>query len=98
MTVATLEQPAVLKLRYDGALVTSASAQEGLGIYRWDPNSEEWQAVGGSLDEAQRAMVAPVATLGTYALMAPPGPWNQVPLNTVFLPIVLKQMPPDAQP
>jgi hypothetical protein len=64
-----------------------------LDIYRWDPNEETWQAVAGELDEGQRALVAPVTALGTYALLAPPGPWNEPPRNFVFLPIILKGGP-----
>jgi len=88
--LVTLEKPAVLKLRYDGALVTSASAPEGLGTYRWDPDGKRWQAVEGELDEEQRVMVAPVDTLGAYALLAPPGLWM---CNHVFLPLILKGVP-----
>ena len=57
-----LEKPAILKLHYDGALINQSSAPEGLGIYRWNPNSEMWQAVPGGLDEEQRAVVASVRT------------------------------------
>jgi len=88
--LVTLEKPAVLKLHYDKSLVRSSSAPEGLGIYRWDPISETWQEVPGSLDEEQKAMVASVTTLGTYALLAPPGPWMEPLPNEVFLPIVIK--------
>jgi hypothetical protein len=88
--LVTLEQPAILTLRYDGTLVTLSSAPEGLGIYRWNPIGETWQAVPASLDEGQRVMAAPVTALGTYALLAPPGPWMR---NLVFLPLVLKGVP-----
>jgi len=88
--LVTLEKPAVLRLHYDGALVTSASAPAGLGLYRWDPRGERWQAVEGELDEEQRVIVAPVTALGTYALLAPPGPWMR---NLVFLPLILKRVP-----
>jgi len=74
--MVTLEKPGILKLHYDGALVNRSSAPERLGLYRWDPNNETWQAVPGSLDEEQKAMIAAVTTLGTYALMSPPGPWS----------------------
>jgi N-acetylneuraminic acid mutarotase len=82
-----LEKPSVLTLHYDGALVNSSLAPEGLGIYRWDPSDGTWQEIGGSLDEEQKAMVAPVTTLGTYALLAPPSEWEP---SRVFLPIILK--------
>jgi YVTN family beta-propeller protein len=81
-----LEKSVVLKLHYDGALINQSSVPEGLGIYRWDPNSEMWQVVPGSLDEEQKAVVTTVMTLGTYALMAPPGPW----VDVIFLPLILK--------
>jgi len=42
------------------------------------------------LDEEQRVIVAPVTALGTYALLAPPGPWMR---NLVFLPLILKRVP-----
>ena len=70
--VVTMTKPAVLKLHYDGGLVDQSIAPDRLGIYHWDPNTEEWQAVPGSLDEEQKAMVAAVTTLGTYALLASP--------------------------
>ena len=88
--LVALENPAILKLHYDGALVNSSSAPPGLGIYRWDPTSETWQAISGNLDEEQKAMVAPVTTLGTYGLLAPPGSWMEPLPYGVFLPIILK--------
>lgn len=69
--VITMTKPAVLKLRYDGALMTPSSTPEELGIYRWDPNRQSWAEVPGRLDEEHQALVAPVTTLGTYALMMP---------------------------
>jgi ligand-binding sensor domain-containing protein len=89
----TLQKPGILKLRYDGALVTSSSVPEGLAIYRWDPNSGTWQGIGGSVDEAQKAVVAPVQTLGTFALLAPLGDWNMPPSSLIFLPVILKNAP-----
>jgi hypothetical protein len=59
-------------------------------IYRWDPTGETWQAMPSNLDEEQKAMVAPVTTLGTYALLAPPGSWMESLPYGVFLPIILK--------
>ncbi len=88
--LVALEKPAVLKLHYDGALVASSSAPGGSGIYRWDPNGETWQEIGGSLDEEQKAIAASVTTLGTYALLAPPGPWNKPLQDVIFVPVVLK--------
>ena len=85
-----LEKPAILKLHYDGALVNSSSAPPGLGIYRWDPTGETWQAVSGDLDEEQKAIVASVTTLGTYALLAPPGSWMKPLPYGIFLPVILK--------
>jgi len=87
--LVTLDKPAILKLHYDQALVNTESAPEGLGIYRWDPVSETWQAVAGTLDEEQKAIVAPVTTLGAYTLLAPPGPWMGSRQDQVFLPLVL---------
>ncbi|MDY7075799.1 MAG: YncE family protein [Chloroflexota bacterium] len=86
--MATLEQPGILTLHYDGALVHSSSAPEGLGIYHWDSNSETWQETGGSLDEEQKAVVAPVTVLGIYALLSPS---SQPTQNVVFLPVILVQ-------
>jgi hypothetical protein len=90
--LVTLEQPAILKLHYDGALVISASATAGLGLHRWDPTSETWQAVPASVNEGQRVMVAPVTVLGTYALL---GPDSIVPPpgQKTFLPIILNGTP-----
>jgi hypothetical protein len=91
--LVTLEKPAILKLHYDQALVATESAPDGLGLYRWNPISETWQAVAGTLDEEQKAVVAPATTLGTYALLAPPGPWMGSQ-DRVFLPLVLKVFEP----
>jgi hypothetical protein len=91
--LVTLEKPAILKLYYDQALLNTESAPEGLGIYRWNSISETWQVVAGTVDEEQKAIVAPVTTLGTYALLAPPGPWMGSQ-DRVFLPLVLKDFEP----
>jgi hypothetical protein len=86
--VVTLTRPAILTLHYDGTLVNSSSPPAaGLGIYRWEPNSQTWQAVPGRLDAEHRTMVAPITLLGTYALLAPPVP------ETIFLPIIPKATP-----
>ena len=89
--VVDLETPGLLKLHYDGALV--GRVPEGLGVYRWDPNGEVWQVVPGRLDEEQKALVATVTALGTYALLAPEGSWIEPLPNTVFLPLILKGTP-----
>jgi hypothetical protein len=83
---ATLDEPALLTLHYDKALVTGAETPAGLKIYRWNPNSASWQAVGGTIDPAQRAVTAQVTALGTYALLAPLGSWA-APRWEVFLPL-----------
>jgi hypothetical protein len=88
----TLEKPGLLMLHYDGMLVNLSSTPEGLGIYRWNPTSEIWQAIPGSLDEEQKAMVAPITALGIYALMAPDGSWTDPPLKETFLPIIFKDL------
>jgi hypothetical protein len=85
-----LAKPAVLTLRLDGALISSSSAPPGLGVYRWDPNSQAWRALVGEFDETHKAMVTTVQTLGAYALMAPPGEWRQ---NDIFLPVIVKHVP-----
>jgi hypothetical protein len=82
----TFIKPVILTLHYNGASGTPA----GLGIYRWDSGSQVWQIVpNSSLNEEHQAVVAPVTNLGMYALLAPPGSWNQGPSN-VFLPVILK--------
>ena len=88
--VVTLSKPAILNLHYDGALVNPAVIPEGLGIYRWDQNKQAWQAVSSVPDTALKAMTAPVTVLGTYALLAPPGSWMEIPWENVFLPLILK--------
>jgi hypothetical protein len=84
--LTALQQPAVLKLRYD-ALLSSSLAPQTLGIYRWDPIRDSWDPVPGELDEGQRMLAATVTTLGTYALLAPPPPLQ----NPIFLPIILQR-------
>jgi hypothetical protein len=83
---ATLLKPAVLSLRYDKALVSGTTPPAGLKIYRWNPNSATWQAVGDTIDSERRAVTAQVTALGAYALLAPPGDWQKPP--SLFLPFV----------
>jgi hypothetical protein len=90
--LAMLAKPALLKLSYDGTLINQVAAPEGLSIYHWDPGSENWQIVTSSLDEEQKTMIAPVMSLGTYALLALSGEWSN-PTNTIFLPVILKESP-----
>jgi photosystem II stability/assembly factor-like uncharacterized protein len=85
--LVALEQPAILKLRYDGTLVGSAPTPAGLGLYRWDPNTGTWQVIPGEQDVEQRAMIAPVTALGAYTLLAP------LQQQIIFLPMVLKGLP-----
>jgi hypothetical protein len=80
-------KPAVLSLHYDKALVSGAAPPAGLKIYRWNPASSTWQAIGGTLDLEHRAVTAQITALGTYALLAPSGPWA-APRLEVFLPLV----------
>jgi hypothetical protein len=88
-SVVTLEKPAVLTLRYDGALVNPGVTPEGLGLYRWNSSKHRWQTVPDSrLDEAEKTIVAPVTVLGTYALLAPP------PSSSIYLPIIRKDGTP----
>jgi hypothetical protein len=89
--LVTLDQPAVLKLRYDAGLFRASTTPAGVGLYRWDPLSETWRAVPATLDEGQGAVVAPVVHLGTYALLAPPGPWMGALPPVAFLPLVLRE-------
>ncbi|MFQ5695056.1 MAG: hypothetical protein ACE5HB_03620, partial [Terriglobia bacterium] len=85
--LVTLEKPAILKLHYDQALVAGAPA--GLGVYRWNPNTDQWQWVPGRLDAEQAAVIAAVRVLGTYALLAPVG---LPPTQRVLLPLILKDL------
>jgi hypothetical protein len=57
-----------------------------LKIYRWNPNSANWQAVGGTIDSERRAVTSQVMALGAYVLLAPPGDWQKPP--SLFLPLV----------
>jgi hypothetical protein len=91
--LASLEKPAILTLHYDGALVNSSSTPAGLNIYHWNPISQLWQAVSGKLDEDHKVMIAPITVLGTYALLAPPGPGTGPGSNKILLPIILKDEP-----
>jgi len=85
--LVTLEKPAILKLHYDQSLVAGAPA--GLGIYRWDPNTDQWQWVPGRIDTEQAAVVAAARTLGAYALLAPAG---VPPTQRMLLPLILKDL------
>ena len=81
---ATLLKPALLSMRYDKALVNTPMAPAGMAIYHWDGTA--WQPITSELNEQHKTMTAPVAGLGVYALMAPPGPWAE-PHYESFLPI-----------
>lgn len=85
--LVSLEKPGVLALHYDGVLINSSSVPVGLGIYRWNPSSQKWQAVPGSSDEEHRVAVASVTVLGTYALLAPAGS-----KQGIFLPVIIKNV------
>jgi hypothetical protein len=87
--LAELAKPASLELHYDRALVGTTAAPAGLAIYRWDPNSQAWQAVAGDLEQEHKSMTSAITALGTYALLAPPGDWTK-PSSTIFLPVVYK--------
>ena len=88
----TLDRPALLKLHYDATLVSSPVTSLSMRIHWWDPTSQTWQSVtGGSLDEAHKAVVAPVTRLGTYALLTE---WGEPPSgSTIFLPVILREAP-----
>ena len=89
--LASLERPAVLKLHYDDALITSSVRPEALGLYRWDPVRQTWVEVPAHLDEGQQAVVAPVTALGTYLLLASPGSGGEPFQHVLFLPLLLKE-------
>ena len=59
----------MLKLYYDDATLKPAIEVERLKIHRWDPVNSAWDVVSATLDIEQKALVAPVKALGTYALM-----------------------------
>jgi hypothetical protein len=83
--LAELEKPAILRLRYDGELLSSPVLTDELGIYRWNPNTATWQAVPGSLDQEHRTLAAPVTALGTYALlMHKDEPWPAPTITAVW--------------
>jgi len=79
-----LQRPAILTFHYDAAVVGS-QAPAGLALYHWDPNNSTWQQVAGALDPSDRAVVAAVRPLGSYALLAP----ASVP--RAYLPIVVSR-------
>jgi hypothetical protein len=83
---ATLQKPALLSLRYDKALAGGGAPPAGLKIYRWNPVTAAWQAVGSTIDPERRAVTAQVTALGAYALLAPSGPWA-APRLEIFLPL-----------
>ncbi len=85
--VVSLEQPAVLSLRYDDALV-NGRLPAGLNIFHWNPTQRTWEPVTSRVDEAQRTLVAEVRTLGMYVLFAPAGPWTEARPGRVALPLV----------
>jgi hypothetical protein len=71
--VVKLSKKAVLTLRYDEALVNPGLTPKGLALYRWNPTGHTWELVkDSSLNEEDKAVVAPVSLLGTYALLALP--------------------------
>jgi hypothetical protein len=68
--LAALAKPAILTLRYDPLLLNLGAVPAELGIYRWEPNNQSWQALPSTLDEEHTAVSATVTALGTYALLA----------------------------
>lgn len=84
--LTVLERPAVLKLHYNSVVTGAPAPPDRLGLYRWDGGA--WQSVPAVVDAKQAAVVASVRTLGTYALMAPPGPWME-PRHYIYMPVVL---------
>ena len=81
-----LHQPAALTIRYAAGLVPPAQ-EPSTGMY-W-AGGDGWVAVNGSiLDQAARAVTAPVSGPGTYGLLAP-GPVATVTVNPPSMYIVL---------
>jgi hypothetical protein len=91
-SLATLKKPAVLALRYDGALVNPTETPTGMSIYWWNPDNQLWQKIGGDVDVEHDAMIAPVTALGIYALLAPPDSWIERSQEAIFLPNILKKV------
>jgi len=88
---ASLERPAILKLHYEDTLIASSVRPEALGLYWWDPVRQMWLKVPAHLDEDQQAVVAPVTALGTYVLLASPGPGGGTSQHVLFLPLLWKE-------
>ncbi|MCB8950362.1 MAG: hypothetical protein H6653_20325 [Ardenticatenaceae bacterium] len=78
--VNQLEKTAVFKLGYD-TILNHTTQPDTLAIYRW--NGSSWQIIASSLDEAQKALVAPITHLGIYALFAPKTAAQQTTRQTV---------------
>jgi hypothetical protein len=81
-----LEQPIILKLHYDDAMLKASAAPKQPGIYRWHPISETWQMMPSRLDKQQQTLATPATALGTYALLTP-----SAPSTSIFLPVVLRR-------
>jgi len=77
---ARLARPGLLRLFYHPGL---AGAPVGLVIYRWDPATRTWEALGGELDTGQRSVAVPFDRAGIYALLMVEG-------EKTYLPVIVR--------
>lgn len=68
-TLLTLEKPALLSLRYESVVRSASVNPAPLLLYRWLPDQSRWSEVAAQRDDAEKALVAPVTNLGTYAVL-----------------------------
>jgi hypothetical protein len=66
-----LNAPGVLSLHVDRVVGGATQVPIGVRLYRWEPNSERWQAVASEVDADHQVIVGTMRALGTYALLAP---------------------------
>jgi hypothetical protein len=75
----SLLQPAVLNIHFSTSHFDLL--QEGrIGIYQWDEVNETWILISTDIDSENQLISAEITELGTYAVMAPPMYFYNLPI------------------
>ncbi len=74
-----LNQPAMLNIYYPINQFRLLD-NERLGLYKWDQLSQTWVLVSTDVDSENQLISAEITELGTFAVMAPPFYFYQLPL------------------
>ena len=61
---------AVLMLSYEGESISPLGGTQYLAIYRYDPGSQQWVKVGGTVDSGKATIESAIDALGIYTISA----------------------------